>query len=236
MGLQTVQSSTPRLSTVRLLVQSSCWRGSGHCHSCRSAPGSRGWASRATARRAPTCRASRTRPGEIRAAAAHRRGDRAGVGLRAVRVDLHQLQTPLAPAVGRERGVDLLLRIGRLRRAIAARRARDPPAGCVHHRRIAEAGPPALDRRRRADASPLAEIGVQAASVFGPVRWCQARWRARRRSGRSRPGRCSSRPAPSPASTARRRRRRRDPRDKDGAEQGGGSFIDRPYRTGPRAP
>ena len=45
--------------------------------------------------------------------------------------------------------------------------------------------------------------------------------RPRRRSGRTRPGRCSTRPWSSPASTARRRGRRRRPRGEHGGEHGG---------------
>ena len=181
-------------------------------------------------------RAERPVPGLVDRAAAHRRGDRAGVGLRAVRVDLARLQDPARAAVGRERGVDLLLRIGRLRRAIAAPEDADPARGVVDHGGVGEAGPPALDRRRRADRPARRDRRVQQVLGVrpGPVVPGEVQDPV---GGPGEADLVDARPVRHRHPLPRRGigRRRRDPRGKDGGEQGGGELHRPTLQAGHRA-
>ena len=103
------------------------------------------------------------RPGERlqgRAVTAHGGGGVARVGLRAERDDRAGLQRPARAPVRRERGVGLVLRVARVRRAEAAPE-RPQAAGIDDERGIREAGPPALHRGRGADLARRRDHGVE---------------------------------------------------------------------------
>ena len=95
-----------------------------------------------------------------RAVGAHGGGGVARVGLRAERHDRAGLQRPARAPVRRERGVGLVLRVARVRRAEAAPE-RPQAAGIDDERGVREAGPPALHRRRGADLARRRDRGVE---------------------------------------------------------------------------